>query len=204
MDAPVLPDRHSIRYDGFDYSSAGAYFITICVRWGRSLLGEVRGGEMHLSASGEIVAAHWEDLPRRFPTVATDAFQVMPNHAHGVLWLDPVRASLMKPVQMTPVHGSSPARPFARPSWDKERPELGEIVRVWKAVSTRRIRQAEPALQFAWLRNYWDRIIRDEKELARIREYIRTNPQRWQEDQLHPDAPPNKWKEQWIEEPEDR
>jgi REP element-mobilizing transposase RayT len=69
---------------------------------------------------------------------------------------------------------------------------LGAIVRSFKSAATRRINQLRdvPGTSF-WQRSYWEHIIRDEQSLNRIREYIETNPARWSEDQLHPDAPPN-------------
>jgi putative transposase len=69
---------------------------------------------------------------------------------------------------------------------------LGAIIGNYKSVSTRRINRVRgtPGIRF-WQRNYWEHIIRDEQSLSRIREYIQSNPARWVEDQLHPDAPPN-------------
>jgi REP element-mobilizing transposase RayT len=65
---------------------------------------------------------------------------------------------------------------------------LGEIVRGFKAVSTRLIRQTGQT-DFAWQRNYYEHVIRDEAGLLRIRRYIEDNPTTWQLDQLHPDNP---------------
>jgi putative transposase len=62
---------------------------------------------------------------------------------------------------------------------------LGEIIRAFKAASTRLIRQAGPS-DFAWQRNYYEHVIRDEAELLRVRRYIEDNPATWQQDQLHP------------------
>jgi len=76
-------------------------------------------------------------------------------------------------------------------------PTLGEVVRTYKAVSTRTIRQAANAA-FAWQRNYYEHVIRDEDSLRRIREYIFENPAQWDRDRENPRAttlkPENAWK----------
>jgi REP element-mobilizing transposase RayT len=87
---PRKHHRRSIRLKGYDYSLAGAYFVTVCVHRGRCLLGEIRDGEMHLNGLGEIAAAAWDDLPNHYPHVVLGAFVVMPNHVHGVVVLDDV------------------------------------------------------------------------------------------------------------------
>ncbi len=84
---PGRHHRRSIRLKGYDYSQAGAYFVTICVADGQSLLGEVVDGVMRMSRFGEIVQTCWDDLPRHYPHVQLDAFVVMPNHVHGVIML---------------------------------------------------------------------------------------------------------------------
>jgi len=82
------PNRHhrrSIRLKGYDYSQAGAYFVTIVTQNREPLFGEVINGEMRLNESGACVMRWWEDIPRHFPGVDTDAFVVMPNHVHGII-----------------------------------------------------------------------------------------------------------------------
>ena len=71
---------------------------------------------------------------------------------------------------------------------------LGAIVGNWKSVTTRRINRMRqmPGVPF-WQRNYWERIVRNENALHRIRVYIQNNPARWAEDQLHPGAAPNRF-----------
>lgn len=83
------PDNHhrrSIRLKGYDYSSPGAYFITICTHQRECLFGEIVDGEMRLNELGKITQSHWQRLPLHF-TVELDALIVMPNHLHGILLL---------------------------------------------------------------------------------------------------------------------
>ena len=85
---PYDPNRHhrrSIRLKGYDYSQAGAYFITICTQDRACLFGKVVNGEMRLNDAGHMVLAEWNMLPERFPHVVLDAFVVMPNHVHGIV-----------------------------------------------------------------------------------------------------------------------
>ena len=74
---------------------------------------------------------------------------------------------------------------------------LGAIVGNLKSVTTRRINHVRqtPGFPF-WQRNYWEHIIHDEASLNCVREYIEANPARWAEDQLHPEAQPNRFN-QW-------
>lgn len=84
------PERHhrrSIRWRGADYTAKGAYFVTVCVQGRARLFGEVVEGEMRPNAAGLMVAEVWRSLPRRFPGVTVDAFVVMPDHFHGILFL---------------------------------------------------------------------------------------------------------------------
>jgi REP element-mobilizing transposase RayT len=76
-----------MRLKGYDYSQAGAYFVTICTQGRACLFGEVVYGEMRLNDAGRMVVAEWERLPALFPNVVLDAFVVMPNHIHGIVIL---------------------------------------------------------------------------------------------------------------------
>ncbi len=77
--------RRSIRLQGYDYSRAGAYFITVCTQNRESLFGDIVNGAMHLNDTGRMVQQCWDDVPLHFPQVTLDAFVVMPNHIHGIV-----------------------------------------------------------------------------------------------------------------------
>ncbi len=160
-------NRHSIRYDGYDYRSAGAYFATICIQHRLPFLGDIQHGKICLSPAGTMVTNQWYDLPNRFPAIALDAFQVMPNHVHLLLWLQPRNVEIA------------------------EAPSLGSVMGAFKSITTVHyvcgVRSAgwTPFPKRLWQRNYWERIIRDDSELQRIRAYIETNPTRWYEDSLY-------------------
>ena len=81
-------DRHqrrSIRLKGYDYSLAGAYFVTISTKDHMCVFGDVVEGIMCLNEAGRMVSTEWDTLPARFPGVDLDAFVVMPNHIHGII-----------------------------------------------------------------------------------------------------------------------
>ncbi len=79
--------RLSIRLKGYDYSSQGAYFVTICTKNRRCMFGDVEDRAMELSEHGRTVATCWAAIPQPFPNVALDASVVMPNHFHGILMI---------------------------------------------------------------------------------------------------------------------
>ena len=165
------PDKHhrrSIRFKGYDYSRAGAYFVTICTHGRECLFGEVMDGEMRLNDAGQAAQADWVRLPERFQSIELDEFVIMPNHLHGIIILAPAPAS----------KGAASSAPT-----------LGQIIRAFKslaAIEANRI-LGSSGRPF-WQRNYYEHVIRDEDELNIIRQYIRDNPLKWD---LDPDNPAN-------------
>lgn len=84
---PEKHHRRSIRLKGHDYASPGAYFVTICTHGMQSLFGKVVDGEMMLNEAGRIAEGCWLDIPNHFPHATLDAYVVMPNHVHGIIWI---------------------------------------------------------------------------------------------------------------------
>ncbi|PIU54770.1 MAG: hypothetical protein COS88_06605 [Chloroflexi bacterium CG07_land_8_20_14_0_80_51_10] len=171
------PDKHhrrSIRLKGYDYSQAGAYFVTICTKDRGCLFGEIIDGEMVLNPFGEVVQACWDDLPRHYPHVELDAFVIMPNHLHGIIIIR--RGEAFVPSNASPLHphGTQPG-------------SLGAIIQNFKSVSTRKInRSTRNPGNKSWQRNYYEHVIRNEKSLNTIRCYIIENPLRWADDPENP------------------
>jgi len=146
--------RKTLRLQGYDYSEPGGYFITIAVQGHAYRFGEVKDGEMALSAAGKIVERAWQDLPNHYPNVVLDDYAVMPDHFHGILIL-------------TDVSGDG----------------LTETIRAFKSFSARRINLMDGTTgKPVWQRSYFDRILRGERELDAARQYIRANPLRWKAD----------------------
>jgi REP element-mobilizing transposase RayT len=98
---PYEPQKHhrrSIRLKGYDYTQAGAYFVTLCIRNRDCLLGEIIQGIMYLSPFGRIVEKEWYRTATVRRNVELDAFVIMPNHIHGIIILtdtnrNPLRAT---------------------------------------------------------------------------------------------------------------
>ena len=84
----MFSQRRSIRLSGYDYSSAGFYYVTICVQGKESLLGEIAAGEMLLNDAGRMVGQVWCEIINKFPSVELDHYVVMPNHFHGILFFN--------------------------------------------------------------------------------------------------------------------
>jgi hypothetical protein len=82
---PDIHHHRSIRLKGYDYSRAGAYFVTICAQNRECLFGEILDGEMALNDAGRMIETIWHELPEHYPGIGIDAFQVMPNHMHGIV-----------------------------------------------------------------------------------------------------------------------
>lgn len=174
----MKPNRQSIRLRGYDYSAEGAYFITIVCKDRLHWFGEITDGEMHLSDAGKIAEEEWLRGAELRSEIMLDVFVVMPNHFHGIV----VIGEPMIPLAGVGrgVHGKGVPR--HAPTIMGSKPKtLGTIVRMFKQACTTRVRQSISA-DFAWLRGYHDRIIRNQQELQKIQDYIQNNPSRWAED----------------------
>ena len=175
------PDHHqrrSIRLPGHDYAGAGAYFITI-VAYGRAcLFGDIVNGEMRLNRFGQAVTDAWAWLGAQYSYVDVDAYVVMPNHIHGVLFLREGHSGR-----------SAPGRGGSRtaPTGGALRKPLGRLIGAFKTVSAKTINQSRgtPGAP-VWQRNYYEHIVRDEAALDRIRAYIADNPAHWSQDSENP------------------
>jgi putative transposase len=245
---PARHHRRSIRLKNYDYSHAGAYFVTLVTQDRKCLFGDVTGGKVYLNDAGNMIRDTWLSLPRMFHMVCMDEFVVMPDHFHGIITIglghlpviptmigSPVGAPLVgalcenhmhtnlsfvmgatstmvpKPTMVptsTMVSTSTMGIPsttmgipstmdttFAtgvdRASGEKGAPTrgapttitiLGEIVGAFKSISTVKYIRGHgnagwlPFNKRLWQRNYYERIIRDERSLNRIRRYILENP----------------------------
>ena len=182
--------RRSIRLPGYDYTSPGAYFVTICAHKGELLFGEVVEDHVALNEYGQIAHEEWLASEQIRQEIEMDVFVIMPNHLHGIVWIrdmDDEPEGRMRCVGAhEKAHGCAPLRRPPR--------SLGSFMAGYKSAVTARINRMRgtPGTP-VWQRNYWEHIIRDDVSLNEIRAYIQDNPARWAEDQLHPDAPPNQF-----------
>ncbi len=157
---PQKHHRRSIRLEGYDYTQIGAYFVTICTWQRECLFGNVVNQEMQLSRYGETVLFNWDYLPRRYPYVLLDAFVIMPNHVHGIIFLTDdhvtniwgVGAGLKIISHRTTNFSGKPA---PTESTHNKRHGLPEVIRGFKTFSARRINQIRCMTGVpVWQRNY--------------------------------------------------
>jgi len=159
--------RRSIRLKKFDYSSPGAYFVTVVSYKRANIFGSITCGEVLLSQSGEIAKNTWREIPIHFPYVTIDTYVIMPNHLHGIINI--VEATHASPL---PVNIRQP---------------LGVIIGSFKSAATKRIHRAGLLKhKQIWQRNYYDHIIRDDNDYEQIYEYIESNPINWEFDHENP------------------
>ncbi len=79
---PDIHHRRSIRLNGFDYSQAWVYFVTICTKNRECLFGEIVDKEMILNDPGWVIQTVWDEIPSHYSGIEIDAFAIMPNHIH--------------------------------------------------------------------------------------------------------------------------
>jgi REP element-mobilizing transposase RayT len=189
------PERHhrrSIRLKGYDYRQAGAYFVTICTQDRAFLFGQVVHDEMQLNDAGKMVYDAWNDLPAFYPGVQTDAFIVMPNHIHGIIILVGADPRVCPNAGPRACPDSGPRACPGQPQGGAPTLGLPDVVHRFKTMTTKRYADGvrrlgwEPFRGRLWQRNYYEHIIRNEKSLNHIREYILTNPMRWELDRKNP------------------
>jgi REP element-mobilizing transposase RayT len=177
---PHRHHRRSIRLSGYDYSRAGAYFVTVCTQDRTCLFGEVVDGKMRVNEFGQIVREEWLRTAEIRDNVNMDLFVVMPNHLHAILWLADETRRGDRPVAPTADTVMRPVGPTPR--------SVAAVMAGFKSASTKRINfvRCTPAAS-VWQRNYYEHIIRDEESLNRIREYIANNPLQWAFDRENTD-----------------
>ena len=192
---PNVHHRTSSRLQGFDYSLAGAYFITLVTYQREMLFGEIVDSKMKLNRRGEIAQEEWfrsADIRKEIRLFA-DEFVVMPNHIHGIVWIvdgnvvgeNDVAEANGGPDQIVNnntmvVVGADGRPPLHMPS--RKPRSLGSFVAGFKSSVTKRIRD-ELNETGIWQRNYHDRVIRNGRELDAVRRYIESNPYAWEKDE---------------------
>jgi putative transposase len=201
IDEPVQPRRRLLRLDGYDYAQTGVYFVTVCVQDRACLFGRIIGGAMHLNVAGELAAEARCSIPAQFSGVEIDAFVVMPNHLHGIIVIADemsVGAPLVGARLPTSERAATRAAPTDRDHDDdanrpaNKRPTVGGIVGGFKSSFTVEYIRGVKAGRWSafdrrvWQRKYYEHVVRDEADLARIRRYIEENPLRWEFDHDNP------------------
>lgn len=166
----------STRLKAWDYSRYGYYFVTICTKDKQCFLGDIVSDKMQLSEIGKIVAQEWQKTGKLRKYVRLDEWIIMPNHLHGIV-------IIQNDDKNVETHGHSSQKPSGDAfNASLRRSNLSNIIRGFKSASTRSIHR-KGFTNFAWQSRFYDHIIRNEKELYEVREYILYNPSKWQLDE---------------------
>jgi len=177
--------RRSIRLQGHDYASAGAYYVTIVVWHRECLFGEVVNREMRLSKFGLVAKQQWEKLPKRFPNIELGAYMIMPNHMHGIIVITDGRGTAEN---LHVLDGESSRRAPTQEQYQK--PVKGSIptmIRSYKSAVSYRINLMRGSDGVpVWQRNYYEHVIRNQTDLQNKTDYIDANPLLWDEDDENP------------------
>lgn len=154
--------RKSTRLRGYDYRTAGVYFVTICVQHREHPFGDIPDYRATPNDAGKMVARVWEDNIRRYPGAALDAYVIMPDHMHGIVVL-----------------GTDPT--------EETTASLSRVIQSFKSLTTVEYTRGVKAYRYPpfdrvlWQRGFNERILRNDRELDMVRDYIETNPARAQE-----------------------
>jgi REP element-mobilizing transposase RayT len=181
----MLKDRKSIRLKGYDYSSDNLYFVTSCVQNRTCCFGKIKEtgrdpslpsskqnygqsgsqpiSQMILNEYGEIAKKQWAWLSEQYHYIFLHAFVVMPNHIHGIIEINRSRFRTSDPVKIKP---------------------LSEVIGAYKTTVSKQIHLAG-LIEFQWQRSFFEHIIRDDKSLDTITDYIINNPENWENDEFN-------------------
>lgn len=157
-----LPERKRNHLKGYDYSSTGAYFVTICTQGKRCILSDIVGEGLappvvRLTQYGKAADEQVRQIEVRYPTVQVDRYVIMPNHIHMLLSI------------RQDAGGASPS------------PTLMDIVRVFKSQTTRQCGRGANLFQ----RSFYDHVVRNEHDFREIWNYIKANPVKWKDDRFY-------------------
>jgi REP element-mobilizing transposase RayT len=178
---PNCHDRRSIRLQGYDYSGSGVYFVTICTHQRQCLFGDIDNGSIYLNCIGKIVAQEWLSSSKIRQEIELDEWIIMPNHLHGLVVID--RGDRVDIEDEDLCHEGACHAPLWGVVGRRKARSLSSFIGGFKSSVTKRIKpiceQPNPVI---WQRNYYETIVRDDRQLYSIRKYIINNPKKWDED----------------------
>ncbi len=186
------------RAQWWDYGNDGAHLITICTKNRECCFGNVVDAKMQLSHIGLLADVFWHEIKNHATNVRLDAFQVMPNHIHGVLILngneretDNSSVETTHALSLPPDSLPQPPSPGQKRFQHQGSNTISSIIGSYKSAVTKHAHRL--GYEFDWQDRFHDVIIRDEEAYIRIAHYIKNNPAKWDEDKFHPskgDSPP--------------
>ncbi len=168
--------RQSHKADWWQYDQPTNYFVTICTKDRGHYFCDIRKGKMEFSKAGVLANVIWQELPRFAKNVEIGPFVIMPNHLHGII-------RLKTPSQERPAKQESHIDNIKMSEISPTTGSLPVAIRLFKGTVTRHARRLW--IPLAWQGRYHDRIIRDSNEYAKLSQYIKENPVKWDQDELN-------------------
>jgi len=158
----------SIRLKTWDYRNPWWYFVTINTKNHNNFFGKVINGKVVLNEVGKTAERYWLEIPRHFPFAELDYYTIMPNHMHNVIIIKSRDVACnVSTNKIHDIHSEISPKKYS----------LSSIIRSYKSAVTKWCNKNK--ILFEWQPRFFDRIIRDEKELYNIRKYIEQNPLKW-------------------------
>jgi len=164
-------ERKLNRLPDYNYSQNGWYFVTVCTKNKVVYLGDIKNKQMILNKYGKIVEKYWLQIPNYYEDVKLDLWVVMPNHIHGIIV---VENDMLRTEQCSVLT-------------EKRYGLLSKIIKSFKEACVKDIHKQFNNFEFAWQRSFYDHVIRDERSLDQIREYVQNNPLKWDLDENNPE-----------------
>ncbi len=163
----------SKRLKDYDYTSSGAYFITICTKDKENFFGKIIHKKIILNNLGSIIQEYLLKIEEKHNFILLDEFIIMPNHLHFILFITSDKFSKKNNLKTEKINKISKFKSLAKKS-------ISSVLNQFKGATTKYIRNNTDLFSL-WQPNFYDRIIRNEDELNRIRQYIFENPEKWDE-----------------------
>ena len=194
-----------MRLQGYDYSRAGLYFITIVVKHRIHLFGRIENGIMQLNDSGRMVERWYWEIENKYPDKHCHEMVVMPNHFHCIIENTETDDHVLETdahILETDAHVGAPLRGRSENNRHPENKKygmhnqkynatIGDAMGWFQTMSTNEYIRGVKQHNWQrfdgnlWQRNFYDHIIRNEKSFKTIAEYIINNPKKWQEDKFY-------------------
>jgi len=199
----------SNRWQFWDYSAPGSYFLTVCIFGRACILGDIVGGKIKLSRYGEIIKNEFPKIPEYRPRASLDVWVVMPNHVHCIITLGDydfhngistvvanTDIDLNTHVLVEKIHEFSLPEREREPEYERQRTEaikqyrkrrrnmiIPKIMGKFQMLTSRLINLLgeTPGIK-NWQPNYHDHVIRNAASYERIKQYIINNPGKWADD----------------------
>ena len=182
--------KKSPRLDDFDYADPGYYFVTICTKNKIHYFGDIHDYKMTLNNIGQITNDIWQSIPGHYPNVSLNEYIIMPNHIHGIIIIKENAEDRNVGTGHCPVQSQRERVALKRTGrcpvpTKKNYGLLSKIINAFKNLVLKEIKNQNINCNFSWQRSFYDHVIRGEKGLKQIRDYINNNPVKWQLDRFY-------------------